>query len=264
MEVELRGISKSFGTVRALQSIDWKLRGGELALVTGPNGSGKSTLLKILSTALVQDEGQYAWEGQPVRHILQSVRSRIGYLGEQPGLYEDLTVEQNLLFWGQLYSLHAQPLPHLTSPNGFRLWLQPLLRRPLRGTRLGRKGEEINGNPVRTREILAIWNLGTYATRPVRTLSQGMLRRLGLSRIMNQNPSLILLDEPFNGLDGENSATLIRTISEWKSAGKIIVIATHQPEIVEQMADHHLLLLEGHVDGVEGHCFRSRFRDFSK
>ena len=211
MEIELRQVSKSFGRVRALQSIDLHLRGGELALVTGPNGSGKSTLLKILATALAPDEGEYVWDGKPVHDALDQARRSLGYLGERNSLYEDLTVEENLIFWARVYG---------------RSW----------------RAQELS-------EALKLWNMEAYRSRPVRNLSQGMSRRTGLAKIGLQNPGVVLLDEPFNGLDSENCEVLVGTLSDWKSAGKTIVLATHQPGIAEGMMTQRLVLREGRVDG---------------
>ncbi len=210
MEIELAGVSKSFGTVRALSTVDVRLTNGNLVLVEGPNGSGKTTLLKILATALAPDEGQYLWDGQPVHDQKLKVRSAIAFMGDRLGFYEDLTVQQNLLFWARLYDL-----------------------------------ENAQDAATQVPEILQRWGLDIYRHRQVRALSLGMLRRLGLAKVVVQNPRLVLLDEPFNGLDRENSAHLVETLVAWKDAGKIIVIATHQPEIIEKITDQHIKLSNG-------------------
>jgi len=105
MEIELAGIAKRFGPVRALRDVSLKLSGGDLLVLTGPNGSGKSTLLNILATALAPDEGEYTWNGRPMRQAMQEVRQATGFLGENIALYEDLHAEENLLFWARIYGV---------------------------------------------------------------------------------------------------------------------------------------------------------------
>ena len=204
MEIELRTVSKRFGSIRALQSIDVHLRSGELLLVTGPNGSGKTTLLRILATALFPDDGDYLWNGQPVHKALDQARQSIGFLPERMGLYEDLTVQENLIFWSRVYGQSS------TTEKFFA--------------------------------ALKLWQLEAYRSRPASTLSQGMVRRTGLAKITMQSPKLILLDEPFNGLDEENTSILVRTLGEWKGEGKAMAIATHQPETLAFMEDRRLSL----------------------
>ncbi len=200
MEIDLRGISKRFGPIRALQGVDVHLSGGDLLVLTGPNGSGKSTLLRILATALSPDEGQYLWNGAPVtmKETLTEARKRIGYLGEATACYEDLSVEENLAFWAQIYG-----------------------------------ADTTNGFSQKLSQVLDEWSLIPQRQRPLRVLSQGMRKRLGLARLSLQECSVALLDEPFNGLDTQNTGVLQQQIIRWKKAGKIIAVATHQPEILK-------------------------------
>ena len=207
MEIELSQVSKHFGAVRALAPVDVRLGDGKLLLITGPNGSGKSTLLRILATALAPDQGHYFWDGRPVRTVLQQARKSIGYLGEHMGLYDDLTVAENIAFWGDVYGRKSTP-------------------------------EEIA-------TTLRLWKLDRHAARPVRNLSQGMVRRAGLAKISIQNPRLILLDEPFNGLDEENTAALVNILGTWKKEGRCTAVATHQPETIAFLANQRLSL--GHL-----------------
>ncbi len=210
MRIELQGITKRFGPVKALQSVSLELSAGELLLLEGPNGSGKSTLLRVLATALSADEGQYLWDGKPARSMLYAVRSRLGLLADAGGLYEDFTVEENLLFWTRVY-----------------------------GTALDTTRD------VQWKECLSRWQLDWFTHRHVRTLSQGMRRRVALARLSLANPDLLLLDEPFNGLDKKNAETLLRMLRQWKSTGKIVVVATHQPELVSEITDKCLSLDNG-------------------
>lgn len=208
MEIELRHITKSFGRVRALSGVSAQLKKGELLLITGPNGSGKSTLLRILATALVPDSGEYSWNGRLVHQALKEARQAIGFLdGEQNALYEDLSALDNLNFWGCVYANHS---------------MQDL------GGRIG--------------DILRQWDLWDQRSRPVQTLSQGMKKRLGLARLAAQGSSLLLLDEPFNGLDAQNAGVLQNLLAQWKAEGKAIAIATHQPQILSGLPTHHLEL----------------------
>ncbi len=210
MRIELQGITKRFGPVKALQSVSAHVSSGELLLLEGPNGSGKSTLLRILATAFSADEGQYLWDGKPVKSMLSAVRSRLGLLADAGGLYEDFTVEENLLFWARVYGTARDTV---------------------------RDGQ--------WKDCLSRWQLNWFTHRHVRTLSQGMRRRVALAKLSLANPDVLLLDEPFNGLDKQNAQTLLQMLSQWKSSGKAIVVATHQPELVSEITDKWLSLDNG-------------------
>ena len=206
MEIELQQVSKRFGAVRALRGVDVSLAPGDLLLLTGPNGSGKSTLLRILATALAPDEGRYLWNGLPVRQAMAQAREAIGFLdAEGSAFYEDLSAEENLTFWAQVYGVG----PH----NGFSGLLK---------------------------HVLEEWGLTGKSDQPIRTLSQGMRQRLGLARLSIQGSSLLLLDEPFNGLDSQNTSVLLNLLQRWKTDGKVIVVATHQPEALEGLPTQQL------------------------
>ncbi len=207
MKIHVQKVSKRFGAVQALRDVDMQAADGDLLLLTGANGSGKSTLLRILATALAPDEGRYLWNGLPLKQALAEARHAVGFLDADGGsaFYEDLSAEENLAFWAQVYGAGPQ-----------------------------------YGFSTRLEEVLDAWSLSEKSAQPVRTLSQGMRKRLGLARLMMQGSSLMLLDEPFNGLDSKNTSVLLSLLERWKTRGKVIVVATHQPEILESLATQHL------------------------
>jgi heme exporter protein A len=165
--IRLAGLWREFGERVALQDVSLELPGGKSLVVLGPNGAGKTTLLRVLATLLRPSGGEASVLGCRLPREAWRVRGRIGYLGHEPLLYRDLTVEENLRFHARLYRVEA---------------------------------------PGRIEELLERVGMGRRAGELVRNLSAGMAQRVAVCRAILHEPELLLLDEPYAHLDPEASA----------------------------------------------------------
>lgn len=208
--IQVQGLSKSFGRQGVLRKLDLTVARGEYLTLFGPNGSGKTTLIKILATLMRPDEGEVHIEGASLRRSPNRVRSLVGVVTHQTMLYNDLTVAENLEFYGRMYQI-----PH---------------------------------SEARIQQLLQQLRLELYATRKVRTLSNGMQKRLTIARSLLHDPPVLLLDEPETGLDQEALASLeevFRTDSQGRR--RTILMATHSLEMGVDMGDRVAILAGGRV-----------------
>ncbi len=187
--IRAEGLTRRFGAVMALDRISLCVQAGEAVAVFGPNGAGKTTLLRVIGTLLRPTDGRLWLFGHDLRSGSPALRRRVGVLSHQSFLYPDLTAAENLLFYARMYSL------------------------PEAGRRVAESVERLE--------------LGEWAARPVRTLSRGMLQRCALARALIHRPELLLLDEPFTGLDLEAAAAIERLLREEQQRGATIVLTTH-------------------------------------
>jgi heme exporter protein A len=208
--------------------VDLELAAGECLAVLGPNGAGKSTLLKMLATLLRADSGELAVCGHALPDRAGAARREIGYLGHDPLVYLDLTARQNLELYADLYGL----------PDSRRLAADALDR---------------VGLLARSFDL-------------VRTFSRGMAQRLGLARVLLHDPRLLLLDEPYAGLDAAGAHLLDAVLAD-ASAGRGVVIVTHEVERGVALAGRLLVLRAGRpvlserVGAVDGAAFRARYEE---
>jgi heme exporter protein A len=208
--VTLKAVTKLFGRQRALGGVDLELVPGRLCAVLGPNGAGKSTLIGVLSTLIRPSGGDVAYliAGKPLSG--QAVRAAIGVLAHESFLYGELNAVENLRFWGSLYDVAD----------------------------LGRRCDE------------ALDEVGLEPdarSRPARTYSRGMLQRLALARALLHRPSVLLLDEPFTGLDRAGADALARVLSSARHDGRIVLVVTHDLEAIGGLVDHLVVLKRGKV-----------------
>jgi heme ABC exporter ATP-binding subunit CcmA len=186
--VEVRGLEKRFGSQRALCELSFELAPGTITLASGPNGAGKSTLLRILAALTRPTRGEVRVLGvDPFGRGAAALRPRIGYLGAEPALYGDLSVEENLRFAARL-----------------------------RGA-----------SPTSVAAMLAELELRDVAARRVRGLSLGYRKRAGLARALLGAPALLLLDEPWSGLDAASARRLSAFLAERLAAGTTLLVAAH-------------------------------------
>jgi len=210
--VEVRSVRKVFARRPALAGVSFTLRGGRVTLMMGPNGAGKSTLLSILSTLSRPTEGEVLYGEHNHAHVERHLRGRIGLLSHESMLYRRMTCRENLLFFARL---HRVPEP----VRAVDRWL----------ARLKLDGE---------------------AERPVGELSRGQVQRAALARVLLPGPDLLLLDEPFTGLDREAVELLRAEIVEASGSGRIVAVVSHDVDAVGGLCDHLLVLRRGRV-GVE-------------
>ena len=205
--VVLEGVRKVFGRQPALAGVSFALAPGEVSLLMGPNGAGKSTLLAILSTLSRPTSGTVRYGELDHRAAEGALRGRIGLLAHIPLLYERMSCRENLLFFARLYGL--DPAEELV-----QRWL----------VRVG---------------------MEEAADKAVSQLSRGMLQRVALARALLPDPDLLLLDEPFTGLDRDAVRLLREELRGAREAGKIIVVVTHDVEAVDGLCDRLLVLKRG-------------------
>ena len=201
--VDLVGVTRLFGTVPALVRADLRVERGEAVVLRGPNGAGKTTLLRIVATALSPTYGRGDVLGFDLVREREEIRRRAELLSHRTRLYEDLSAAENLAFWCRLLGI---------DPTGIDAALD----------RVG---------------MLEV------AHERVRGFSQGMRQRLAIARTILRHPELLLLDEPYTGLDAEARPAVDDLSRAAVAEGRTAVVATHQP--VEAGLAHREL----HVDG---------------
>jgi heme exporter protein A len=203
------GLSRRFGTRRALDGVDLRVDRGESVAVFGANGAGKTTLLRLLSSGLLPTSGSVRFEGRRVRGGDAALRARIGLLSHQTFLYDDLSAEENLLFFGRLHGLE--------DPEG------------------------------RSEALLREVGLRARAEDRVRTFSRGMQQRLALARALLHEPALLFLDEPFSGLDPTAAESIRGTLQRFLGRGGTIVLTTHDVDLGLALCVRWIFLAAGRV-----------------
>jgi heme ABC exporter ATP-binding subunit CcmA len=185
--VSLSGVTRVFGVTPALVRVDLDVPRGEMVVVRGPNGAGKSTLLRVIATVLSPTYGRGSVLGSDLVRGRDEIRRRMELIGHRTRLYEDLTGRENLRFWCRLYGLPTEGVDEALEKVG--------LRRDA-GTR-------------------------------VAGYSQGMRQRVAVARAWLRRPELLLLDEPYAGLDEEAKAIVDDLAAETTARGETVILATH-------------------------------------
>jgi len=205
--VEGVGLGRRFASVQALSALDLEVHAGESLTIFGPNGAGKTTLVKLLATVLRPSQGRLGLFGE--KHPRPELRRRIGLVSHGSFLYGDLTAAENLRFYGKLYG--------------------------------------VAGAESRIEEMLAEVGLGAWRERPLRTFSRGMEQRLALARAFLHDPDLLLLDEPYTGLDPQAVAHLQEILVRFHRRGKTIVLTTHDIGRGLEVCDQAVILAGGRL-----------------
>jgi heme ABC exporter ATP-binding subunit CcmA len=207
--LEIKGLKKSYSLKPILRGIDVGLDQGECMALLGVNGAGKTTLLRILACLIKPGAGTVLIDGFDIVQEAQHIRHIVGFVGHQPNLYDDLTVLENLLFFGRMYSVQQ------THERAISLLQQVGLAR--------RAGERVG------------------------TLSRGQLQRLSLVRALLHSPQLLLLDEPDAGLDDEGIELLEELLQEHTKRGGTTVFTTHNFDRAVKLSDRICMLGRGQV-----------------
>jgi ABC-2 type transport system ATP-binding protein len=206
--VELRELRKTFDGHRAVDGVSLAIQPGTVFGLLGPNGAGKTTTLRMLMDIIGPDSGEVAVFGHP---RTRADLDRIGYLPEERGLYRKMTVRDHLLFLGEL---HGQP----------------------------RRDTEAKADAW-----LARLELADRAKSKVEELSKGMQQKIQLAGTLLHDPELLVLDEPFSGLDPVNQVLFKDVLAQHKAAGKTLLFSTHVMEQAEKLCDHIALIVRGKV-----------------
>lgn len=206
-EVSLKEVSRAFGRRYALHRVTQRFESGTCSAVLGNNGAGKTTLLNLLATVDMPSRGEILFDGAPSLVVSRKYRHLIGWLGHQTQLYSDLTGRENLRFFAQMYGL-KEPEERVSR------WLRRV-------------------------------NMDEASDRRVSTYSRGMVQRISLARALIHKPSLVLLDEPFTGLDQDSKGVVAELLKQLVKSGAIVVLVTHDLMIDDALVDHVIWLQDG-------------------
>ncbi|MFN8596287.1 MAG: ATP-binding cassette domain-containing protein [Anaerolineae bacterium] len=201
-------LRKSFGSVHAVEDVSFEVYPGEIFGLLGPNGAGKTTSIRMMLDIFKPDHGTISVLGGAMD---EAKKNRIGYLPEERGLYKDLKLEPTLIFLAQLKGLDEKTARARLTP-----WLKRL-------------------------------DLYEHRTKKIQELSKGMQQKAQVIATFLHAPDLIVIDEPFSGLDPVNTRLVEDIIREQQAAGKTIIMSTHQMHQVEQMCSRIALINKGRV-----------------
>lgn len=207
--IEVQRISRCFGAKRAVDDLCFTVNRGEIFALLGPNGAGKTTTIKMILGLLRPDSGAIIYNGTPVIFGDTQVKTRIGYVPEDCALYENLTAREYLEFIGNLHHL------------------DPELLRP------------------RLISLLQLMELDTRANDLIRDFSKGMKQKVLILSSLLHDPEVVILDEPFSGLDANSTSVFKEMIRQLAQRGKTVIFCSHVLEVVEQLVDRILIIDQG-------------------
>jgi len=205
-------VTKRYGEFTAVNDLSLKVRPGRVFGLIGPNGAGKTTTIRMIVNVIIPDTGRVEMFGQQMTSALQD---RIGYLPEERGLYKKMKVGEQLRFFAELKGLRGNE-----ADKRIDAWLRKL-------------------------------QLSDWKDRRAKDLSKGMQQKVQFITAVIHDPDLVILDEPFSGLDPVNVDLMKETILEQKATGKTIILSTHQMEIAERLCDDICMINRAHkvLDG---------------
>ena len=206
--IEAKHLSKAFGTRKAVDDVTFTLPEGAFLSIFGPNGAGKTTLLRVLSTLDRPSGGEAFVSGADIKEHPDTVRERIGLISHQPMLYPDLTAEENLLLYAQLYGV-----------------------------------EDAQG---RVDQLLQAVGLAHRKLDLTRTFSRGMTQRLSIARALVHDPAVVFLDEPYSGLD-PHAVDIFDELIEAQRDERTFVMVSHDLEKGFHTCTHALVLARGRI-----------------
>lgn len=207
MKLEIRNLKKSFGDTEVLHGISFTVESGTALGLLGRNGAGKTTTIRILMDVFKGNGGTILLDGKP----FEPRKHQIGYLPEERGLYPKKTVSEQLIYLGMLRGLNAKK-----AKESMKKWLE----------RMG---------------------ISEYENRKLETLSKGNQQKVQFAQTLICNPDMIILDEPFSGLDPVNSQILKDVIREQIQEGKLVIFSSHQMSYVEEFCEEIAILNHGEV-----------------
>ncbi len=206
--LKVEGLTKSFGDMRAVDNVSFEIENGTILGLIGQNGAGKSTTFRLILNFIDEDKGNITWDGNP---IIEKDYDIIGYLPEERGLYPKSTIEDQLIYFGKLRGKKKKEIVPLIDK-----WM----------TKFQVKGKK---------------------TDKVKSLSKGNQQKVQLIATLIHEPKLVILDEPFSGLDPVNAELLKQGIIDLKTQGSCVIFSSHNMENVEQICDHLVMLRDGEM-----------------
>jgi sodium transport system ATP-binding protein len=212
--IQVQGLSKSFGNVRAVQDVSFFAPDGQITGLLGPNGAGKSTTLRMLYTLLKPDSGTAQVDGFDVRQAPLEVQRRIGVLADARGIYPRLTSRENIRYYGRLHGLEGETLEQQISGLARLLDMQAIMDRKTEGFSTGEK------------------------------------LKVAIARALVHNPRNVLLDEPTNGLDVMSTRAMRQFIVRLREEGKCVLFTSHIMQEVAALCDQIVIISRGEVSAT--------------
>jgi ABC-2 type transport system ATP-binding protein len=206
--LEVREVTKRYDGRAVVNRVSFDVAHGEIFALLGPNGAGKTTLIRMITDILRPDEGEVRFDGALTTTL---ARGRVSYLPEERGLYRRSKVVETLSYFGQLKGLPSR---------------------------------EARAAALRLLERV---ELAEWAGKPVQALSKGMQQKVQLCTALIGDPALLILDEPFSGLDPLNVQLLEEILAERRAAGATVLLSTHQMNKVEELCDRALMIHHGYM-----------------
>ncbi|HWB62060.1 MAG TPA: ATP-binding cassette domain-containing protein [Chitinophagales bacterium] len=225
--LSLQHIVKQYGNYLASDDVSFEIPKGQIFGLLGPNGAGKTTLIRMITRILYPDTGQILFNGAP---LSDNHTSLIGYMPEERGLYKKMKVGDHLIYLGRLKGLSRQQ-----AKENVMQWLKK-------------------------------FEIESWYNKNIEELSKGMSQKVQFIATVLHNPELLILDEPFSGLDPINSKLIEEEIHAMSTQGKTIIFSTHRMEQVEEICDHIVLvnkgkkILEGGVKELKQHFKENKFK----
>ncbi|MGX6979506.1 ABC transporter ATP-binding protein [Vagococcus elongatus] len=219
--LEVKNLNKTFGSLKAVDDVSFAVPGGKILGLIGQNGAGKSTTFRLILDFLSPDSGEILWNGAP---LTEKNYNEIGYLPEERGLYPKISIEDQLIFFAKLRGKTKKEISPLIDQ-----WMENFQVK-------GKKSDKI------------------------KSLSKGNQQKVQVIATLIHSPKLIILDEPFSGLDPVNAELLKDAILALKEQGSSVIFSSHNMENVEKICDHLIMLRDGAVvlDGAV-HDIRHQF-----
>jgi len=209
--IQVEGLSKSFGKVKAVQNVSFSASDGQITGLLGPNGAGKSTTLRMLYTLLKPDHGTARIDGFEVTETPLEVQSHIGVLSDAQGLYPRLTTRENIRYFGRLHGLSGEELERQID------------------------------------QLLMMLDMQLIADRRTEGFSTGERLKVAIARALVHDPGNVLLDEPTNGLDVKSTRAMRQFIRRLRETGKCILLTSHIMQEVAALCDHIVIISSGIV-----------------
>ncbi|HNO85073.1 MAG TPA: ATP-binding cassette domain-containing protein [Anaerolineales bacterium] len=212
--IQVQGLSKSFGKVRAVQNVSFSAPDGQITGLLGPNGAGKSTTLRMLYTLLKPESGTATVDGFDVSRSAIEVQKRIGVLADARGLYPRLTSRENIRYYGRLHGLEGEVLE-----------------------------KQID-------LLLGLLDMRSIADRRTEGFSTGEKLKVAIARTLVHNPQNVLLDEPTNGLDVMSTRAMRQFILRLRDEGKCVLFTSHIMQEVAALCDQIVIISHGQVSAT--------------
>ncbi|TCB96031.1 ATP-binding cassette domain-containing protein [Micromonospora zingiberis] len=206
--LRLDGVDRSFGDRQVLKNVSFDVVAGRMTGFVGGNGAGKTTTMRIILGVLAADAGQVTWQGTP---LSREARGRFGYMPEERGLYPKMSVREQVIYLGRLHGLTAEAARRSTDTLLDRIGL-------------GERGDDL-----------------------LETLSLGNQQRAQIAAALVHDPEVLVLDEPFSGLDPLAVDTIVAVLRERAAAGAPVLFSSHQLDVVERLCDDLVIIADGAI-----------------